>query len=315
MNKFDECKERLIELRKEGLGNKRLAKELGVSNSTIVLWLRKVGMDGTLEQYKEVTETYHKNHLIVCSVCGEETASRYRDTKFCSDKCRGKHFKQTQREKECERCGEMYVGSYKSKYCSDECRAKPEELRKKIEPKPIVSKCCVHCSGTFHTTISTKKFCCSDCSYQYRLKQLDEQRKAEVIHYHKRCKECGKHYTTTRSTRKYCTDICNERYRNRQKETTRRKRIMMNGKVDWNISIERLLKRDGHTCYLCGEVVNTTVDTNDDCYPSIEHIIPISKGGTHTWGNVKIAHRYCNSIKSDKIVENETNYTPPVSRS
>ena len=37
-------------------------------------------------------------------------------------------------------------------------------------------------------------------------------------------------------------------------------------------------------------------------YPTIDHIKPISKGGTHTWDNVQLAHFHCNSIKSDKIM-------------
>lgn len=36
-------------------------------------------------------------------------------------------------------------------------------------------------------------------------------------------------------------------------------------------------------------------------YPSIDHIIPVSHGGTHTWDNVELAHRYCNGVKSDKV--------------
>ena len=34
-------------------------------------------------------------------------------------------------------------------------------------------------------------------------------------------------------------------------------------------------------------------------------MIPIAKGGTHTWDNIQLAHRHCNSIKSDKFIEND----------
>ena len=45
-----------------------------------------------------------------------------------------------------------------------------------------------------------------------------------------------------------------------------------------------------------------------DNYPSVDHIKPISKGGTHTWDNIQLAHRYCNTIKSDNdYYENEYN--------
>lgn len=32
-------------------------------------------------------------------------------------------------------------------------------------------------------------------------------------------------------------------------------------------------------------------------YPTIEHIIPISNGGVHSWDNVKLAHFRCNCKK------------------
>ena len=37
-------------------------------------------------------------------------------------------------------------------------------------------------------------------------------------------------------------------------------------------------------------------------YPSIDHVIPLSKGGTHSWDNVKLAHFSCNSAKGASLV-------------
>jgi 5-methylcytosine-specific restriction endonuclease McrA len=55
---------------------------------------------------------------------------------------------------------------------------------------------------------------------------------------------------------------------------------------------------------LCGEKCNwDDIEYKDgkakagESYPSIDHIIPLSKGGTQSWENVKLAHRHCNSIK------------------
>jgi 5-methylcytosine-specific restriction endonuclease McrA len=39
-----------------------------------------------------------------------------------------------------------------------------------------------------------------------------------------------------------------------------------------------------------------------DKYPTIDHIAPISKGGTHTWDNVGLACKRCNSLKSNNTV-------------
>jgi 5-methylcytosine-specific restriction endonuclease McrA len=39
-----------------------------------------------------------------------------------------------------------------------------------------------------------------------------------------------------------------------------------------------------------------------DNYPTIDHITPISKGGTHTWDNVGLACKRCNTLKSNNAV-------------
>ena len=36
-------------------------------------------------------------------------------------------------------------------------------------------------------------------------------------------------------------------------------------------------------------------------------MFPKSKGGTHTWDNVRLAHRHCNAVKGDKLI-NEIHY-------
>jgi 5-methylcytosine-specific restriction endonuclease McrA len=53
---------------------------------------------------------------------------------------------------------------------------------------------------------------------------------------------------------------------------------------------------------LCGGQCSwdDVVDGNaGDSYPSIDHVRPLSKGGTHEWNNVKLAHRKCNWEKRD----------------
>ena len=61
---------------------------------------------------------------------------------------------------------------------------------------------------------------------------------------------------------------------------------------------------------MCGKMC----DPNDHSWtehhgpmsPTIDHIIPMSKGGGHTWDNVQIAHAICNSRKRDVIEEVST---------
>lgn len=65
-----------------------------------------------------------------------------------------------------------------------------------------------------------------------------------------------------------------------------------------------ILERDGPTCYLCGRPVSPTN------FP-LEHVIPLSKGGTHTADNVRIACAPCNLDKAATMPSEATRYTAP----
>ena len=70
------------------------------------------------------------------------------------------------------------------------------------------------------------------------------------------------------------------------------------------ISLQALVRRDGLNCALCGKPCNWNDIRQGYCgpaYPSIDHIIPMSKGGAHEWNNVQVAHRSCNTMKGAKI--------------
>lgn len=73
---------------------------------------------------------------------------------------------------------------------------------------------------------------------------------------------------------------------------------------DKSITIEALIERDGGVCQICGkpidrnDVINGHIRRN---YPTVDHIIPLSKGGTHTWNNIQLAHMKCNAGKCDRI--------------
>jgi 5-methylcytosine-specific restriction endonuclease McrA len=60
----------------------------------------------------------------------------------------------------------------------------------------------------------------------------------------------------------------------------------------WN----EILEFYNHTCQLCHKPAG-------DEQLTIDHIIPISKGGLHTWQNLWPAHHSCNSGKHAKLVD------------
>ena len=130
----------------------------------------------------------------------------------------------------------------------------------------------------------------------------------------KNCRNCEKEFRTNLGEM-YCSEQCMMKNKNRRREFRGRREykiLKLANLYDSSITLDKLIIKEKNVCYLCGGQCNTNDFTIDDRgsfivgreYPSIDHVKPISKGGTHTSDNVKLAHHYCNSIKRDtEIVE------------
>lgn len=68
-----------------------------------------------------------------------------------------------------------------------------------------------------------------------------------------------------------------------------------------NFSREEVYEQNSWICGICGEKVDKHLKYPDPLSQSLDHIIPLSKGGTHTRNNVQLAHLRCNLRKSDKL--------------
>lgn len=116
------------------------------------------------------------------------------------------------------------------------------------------------------------------------------------------CLHCGKTFFST-TQENYCSPKCQKATNNAIKKD-RRLRKLKDANYDSTISLPRVFDRDNGVCYLCGE----PCDWNDyemrngtliagNRYPSVDHVVALHNGGSHTWDNVRLAHRWCNSIK------------------
>ncbi|MEC4611819.1 HNH endonuclease [Tsukamurella tyrosinosolvens] len=95
---------------------------------------------------------------------------------------------------------------------------------------------------------------------------------------------------------RYATDV---EYRNRKKNRDVRRRLQ-DGLPFENIEWETVFERDGWVCQLCGDSVDPDLKFPHRMSASLDHIVPLSKGGEHSIGNVQLAHFSCNSQKGDK---------------
>jgi hypothetical protein len=191
----------------------------------------------------------------------------------------------------------------------------------------IVTLQCKHClhliKRNAQVARKNKKTRCENCVYekekhnreikkrQINLKKLQMVLKKRIVYlerFEKKkkvlpCKNCGKGFTRDNLHRKtYCSDLCSKRYSNKKNAISRYKRLYRNGKVDHSITLEKLTNKYNGKCVLCNNKVILKKGYQHPLYPSIDHIVPVSKGGTHTWDNVQLAHRGCNTDKSNESI-------------
>lgn len=62
------------------------------------------------------------------------------------------------------------------------------------------------------------------------------------------------------------------------------------------VSKRAIFARDGHECQYCGAPAE-----------NVDHVVPRSRGGTHTWENVVASCKPCNARKEDRLLS-ETNF-------
>ena len=58
--------------------------------------------------------------------------------------------------------------------------------------------------------------------------------------------------------------------------------------------------RDKWRCGLCGKKINPVLRHPHPLRASLDHVVPISRGGTHTYANTQAAHLQCNVRKNNR---------------
>lgn len=199
----------------------------------------------------------------------------------------------------CEYCGAEFepeaLRGRTRKYCSRECCCEAYKKKQRMTYVGKREKVCRFCGKDLPK--NKTRFCCKDHSQKYNRIQhglcqsYDLQERA--------CAWCGKTFSTYRMKKTTCSLECQKKLHNYRTDHR-----LTGITVDADITIEKLARRDNQICQLCGMPVdwNDYKIVNDqmicgNSYPSVDHIVPISQGGLHEWGNIQLAHRVCNSRK------------------
>jgi 5-methylcytosine-specific restriction endonuclease McrA len=87
----------------------------------------------------------------------------------------------------------------------------------------------------------------------------------------------------------------------RRRENYQRRRALKRGADAEQITNVEVFERDGWVCGLCFEPVDRAVLWPDPLSASLDHILPLSRGGSHTLANVQLAHLGCNVEKGARV--------------
>lgn len=112
----------------------------------------------------------------------------------------------------------------------------------------------------------------------------------------KECPRCG---GTTSHPLKLCPPCRLSVDRVQRQRESDRHRAKRYGTTYEPISRIKVYRRDGWVCGICGDAIDPEAKWPDQWCASLDHVIPMSKGGPHTYANVQASHWWCNSVKCD----------------
>lgn len=170
-------------------------------------------------------------------------------------------------------------------YCSAKCKT----IGNGRIAAPAIRNCDL-CGGKFTGSRKHKK--CDKCRGMFN----------------RSCSYCGSRFVGFHA-QQYCSVECREstqldpeekrehlRSAWRRKNHVRRARLKM-ATIELFSSSE-IFERDGYTCQKCMNPTDPSSGHNNNEYPTLDHIIPLSKGGPHSRWNSQCLCRRCNMDKS-----------------
>lgn len=226
-------------------------------------------------------------------------------------------------ERVCQFCGVTFDwvsthprgGGKPRKYCGSRCRsrAQHDNARKRgyISPKNHIGQCEMcgrETRGTHRESVPKR---CDDCKVIPSSTPLPEDHWA--LWYGKssqwaapivrpsfvagRCVQCGVAFIAQWHHQarawKFCSRICGKRHDRAIRRALRR------GAYVADVRRSDIFMRDEWRCHMCKRKVSKVRQVPHPRAATIDHLIPLAKGGTHEPANVATACFECNCIKSD----------------
>jgi hypothetical protein len=160
---------------------------------------------------------------------------------------------------------------------------------------------CLHCGRIYQPKQRRKSsYCSRDCKFAARNLKSRQHRTKMKAAVTRLCVICNEPIlSTNRSDKKYCSMKCAEDVRGKINNSSRRLRT---DSPFERISRFEIYSRDKWECQLCHKPVKRELTWPHKQCASLDHILPLSRGGTNTVANLQLAHYSCNSRRGDKLL-------------
>ncbi len=213
-------------------------------------------------------------------------------------------------ERTCPGCGaEIPPGSRernKRIWCSQACRSwRHNHPDGELRP---AARVCQRCSLPIVGRNVRAVFCSRRCLEQSVTKLAHGERRA--------CSYCGGSFAPVTNKQVYCSRPCQKiaygrEYRRnnpdkygwspaKQAAAKRRRARRKGATVGRSFLDAEIFERDGWRCQLCRKKVDPSLEWPHPMSKSLDHVVPLSKGGAHRAANVQLAHLTCNIAKRDR---------------
>jgi len=212
----------------------------------------------------------------------------------------------------CAQCGSTLppppYGQVPSTYCSKSCQWRASYIRtqrqrrkdRRDAARAEIARTCPECSSEFTPAKSVAQVYCSprckrrafadsksrtcsepDCDRPHRAKGL-----------------CNMHYKAAlRADGRIKSPVWDER----RKANHAKRRAVLKGVDAERFEYREIFERDNWTCGICSEPVDPDMSWPDPMSVSLDHVVPISEGGSHTRDNAQCSHLACNVRKGARV--------------
>jgi predicted nucleic acid-binding Zn ribbon protein len=159
-------------------------------------------------------------------------------------------------------------------------------------PTPVAP--CNHCGALFEQRQPTQKCCSKKCTRiaekrRYRMRR-NPNLKPRVLGVCQKCRAACMAY------------VCDSCQYDLARGRRSKRRKSLKGVESEFYTHNEIAERDGWRCQLCRKMVNKRLKYPHPMCASIDHIVPISKGGTDVRVNVQLAHLVCNMSKGNRTL-------------